>query len=127
MSPNEIGFIIEQAQLGLNTNLATCEGDCGSIAVAIQELFDGEFVGVTKEPDSEIPSHVAVRIDDAVYDGDGRTSLESLATIGMFVPESCRAEDLSRHFWSAESIPPYMVDEQKVELTKEQIEKELNL
>ncbi len=126
MSSNNIDYAITCARLGWNDDLSTCDGDCGSIAVAIQDLFGGEFVGVTKEPESEIPSHVAVKIDGTVYDGDGRTSLESMAKIGIFVPESCRSEDISRHFWSADSIPSYMVDNKKVDIAKEKIENYLN-
>lgn len=120
MNHTEIQNIIAQAGIGYNGYLSPTEGDCGSIAVAIQDVFGGGFVGVTEEPNGNVPCHVAVEIDNKVYHGNGQSSLESF--VNYFIIEEHRVEDISRHYWSGDSVPYYMVDDEKVQMAKNELE-----
>lgn len=106
----------------VNFDISAWHGGCGSIAVAIQDVFGGEFVGVTRDPDGNNPCHLAVEIDGTVYDGKGRTTLESLVCLEIFVPEEVRADDLSRHYWKENSVPPYLFFDDKVASARDKIQ-----
>ncbi len=124
MNQTKIQYIIANANIGYNGYLSPTEGDCGSIAVAIQDVLGGNFVGVTEEPNGNVPCHVAVEIDNVVYDGNGQSSLESF--VNYFILEEYLVDDISQHYWSDESIPYYMVDDEKVQLAKDEL-KQVNI
>lgn len=108
-SADKIKQIILDSRLG--ENFSVRNGDCASIAVAIQRAFDGSFVGLTAEPDGELPCHVAVEINGQVYDGFGQVSLERLAVDESFLPQQVREDTFEDYYWTGSQPPEYMVSE----------------
>lgn len=122
MNHRKLEDIIRQTNfeaLGLSPK----EGDCGSIAVALKDMFGGEFVGVTEEVNGNIPCHVAIRIDGKVYDGHGKSSLTTF--FKNFVVDKSNIE--SNHYWSEKSIPAHMIRYEKVDEAKKSLQKSKEL
>jgi hypothetical protein len=66
---DEIAIYIEMACLD---DFRATEGDCRSVAEAIQNVFGGEILAVLDE--NFAPRHAVVRIDGRLYDGLGSRS-----------------------------------------------------
>lgn len=82
-------------------------GDCGSIAQGIRRVFGGNPIVVHSQPDSWSPCHIAVEVDDILYDGTGRVSGQKL--VNSYVSEQFLSSDYNDHI-TAEEIPDFMIE-----------------
>jgi hypothetical protein len=82
LTPKHIESIIQESNL--DEICDTREGDCVSVAVAIKRVFGGEYACAYDWGFDRVnPVHAAVKIEDAVFDGDGRTSEDALYDIAI--------------------------------------------
>lgn len=87
-------------------------GECGSVARAIQNVFGGEIVGMYETPEQPgLPNHVIVRLNGELVDNEGVGSMFELAQT-VFVERQPRNHeppvnmtDLKQHFISERTLP----------------------
>lgn len=80
-------------------------GDCVSVAVAIMHVFDGnEYVCAYQSPSDKIPAHAAVRIDDTLYDGSGKTSRGVLYDFAISGLKSENIGSEANHIYSVDTL-----------------------
>lgn len=73
MDATTIEYAIFEADISPGTAM---EGGCGPIARAIRDVFGGQYAVVLDE--EGYPRHAAVYVNGSLYDGTGKTSVESL-------------------------------------------------
>lgn len=81
MSIHNIQEIIINSNIESICNPQT--GDCVSVAVAIKNLFGGEYVCAYQNPIDKIPAHATVRIDGILYDSNGSTTMDALYDVAI--------------------------------------------
>jgi len=95
-------------------------GDCATVASALVELFDGDFVCLYDDGDT-LPVHVLAEIDGCLYDGSGKVSKQEVFEIHFVMNGLASSdEDFDKYFVSEEP-PEYMIDEEKKKFVKHEI------
>lgn len=94
LSMGSIDKSIKQA--GLDAEFHIWDGQCLSIAKAIQETFGGDIIFVTELP-GEGFDHALVEINGKLYDGSGRVSWGE--TVTRFIPPESRQEETDDNFY----------------------------
>lgn len=98
-------------------------GDCVSVAVAIKDIFGGEYICGYQNPSDRIPAHATVDIDCILYDGSGTTSMDALYDVATSGLKAQEIESFDDHICAVKTLRnnPYY-DKQ----IKEHVEERIN-
>lgn len=102
MDKDKIENIIQESNLGEVCYPRT--GDCVSVAVAIKELFGGEFVCGYQNPTDLRPAHATVRIDNNLYDGMGSLNTDTLYDIATSGLKKSERQSIDDHIGPVKSL-----------------------
>jgi hypothetical protein len=101
-------------------------GDCVSVAVAIKEIFGGEYICGYQNPCDRIPAHATVDIDGILYDGSGTTSTDALYDVATSGLKSHEIQSPDNHICAVKRLRDNSYyDKQTKRIVEERIRDEL--